>query len=416
MGPTTKLLRTQSDGRLVALAQAGHEAAFEAIVERYRRPLLRAGGRVLPESRAEDAVQQAFIAAWRALRRGDEVRELRPWLYRIMQNTALNALRVRGYDHSELEESLRVGEAPQDEIERRDVVRRTLAGLASLPERQREALLRTAVDGRSQAEVAAAMGLTDGAVRQLVHRARHSLRAAATALVPFPAVAWVASASTREPIPERVAELVAAGGAGGAGAMLAKAGTVAVVAGTAVGGGVALEQRDRPAPAKAAETRSGDGARETSRDRAVAVSVSEGDLRPAAAGREGHDGDGGSRGDDEERGGRADERRGSSRRGSGGSGDDDDDDSGSRHGSGERDDDEHESETDDDRSGSDHEDDEVDSSSSGPGSGDDELDDAEEPDEPDEPDSDSSGPGSGDAVEPSSDSSGSDSDEAELDD
>src|SRR3954453_14488701 len=74
--PSLTLLRTQSDDRLVALARVGHERAFEAIVERYRRPLLRAARRVLPEARAEDALQQALIAAWTALQRGDDGRDL----------------------------------------------------------------------------------------------------------------------------------------------------------------------------------------------------------------------------------------------------------------------------------------------------------------------------------------------------
>ena len=58
---STVLLRTQSDARLVALARTGHDRAFEAIVERYRRPLLRACRRILPEARAEDALQQALV-------------------------------------------------------------------------------------------------------------------------------------------------------------------------------------------------------------------------------------------------------------------------------------------------------------------------------------------------------------------
>src|SRR4051795_12276863 len=85
--PSSVLLRTQTDERLVVLARAGHERAFEAIVERYRGALLRASRRYLPEARAEDALQQAFIAAWSALQRGDEVRDLRAWLYRIVHNT-----------------------------------------------------------------------------------------------------------------------------------------------------------------------------------------------------------------------------------------------------------------------------------------------------------------------------------------
>ena len=106
ISPSVTLLRTQSDERLVALAREGHERAFDAIVERYRRPLLRHSRRLLPESRAEDALQQALVAAWTALQRGDDVRELRPWLYRIVQNTALNALRVNGYEYEELRETL----------------------------------------------------------------------------------------------------------------------------------------------------------------------------------------------------------------------------------------------------------------------------------------------------------------------
>src|SRR3954469_6385201 len=151
--PSLTLLRTQSDDRLVALARDGHERAFEAIVERYRRPLFRAARRVLPEARAEDALQHALIAAWTALQRGDEVRDLRAWLYRIVHNTALNQLRSRGYDYEELEAALRIADARGDELERRAVVRHTLASLAALPGRQREALLRTAVSGYSQEEV-----------------------------------------------------------------------------------------------------------------------------------------------------------------------------------------------------------------------------------------------------------------------
>src|SRR3954465_1704051 len=193
--PSSVLLRTQSDERLVVLARAGHERAFEAIVERYRGPLLRAARRYLPEARAEDALQQAYIAAWSAIQRGDEVRDLRAWLYRIVHNTALNQLRVSGYDYAELDEALRGSEAPDDELERRAIVRQTLTGLAALPERQREALLRVAIEGRSQDEVARELGVSEGAVRQLVHRARLTLRAAATAVIPMPIATWAAGAA-----------------------------------------------------------------------------------------------------------------------------------------------------------------------------------------------------------------------------
>jgi RNA polymerase sigma factor (sigma-70 family) len=255
--PTTVLLRTQTDERLAALAREGHERAFEAIVERYRRPLLRAARRVLPESRAEDALQHALIAAWKGLQRGDEVRELRPWLYRIVHNTALNQLRTSGYDYDELQESLRVADGPDDELERRAVVRQTLAGLAHLPDRQREALLRIAVEGRSQEEVARDLGLSHGAVRQLVHRARTTLRTAATAVMPLPLVTWVTSAAARsEPMTHRIGELTAGAGGAGTAAVLAKTGAVVVLAGGAVGGPAIVErQRDQASVPKAHSSR-----------------------------------------------------------------------------------------------------------------------------------------------------------------
>ena len=246
--PSSVLLRTQSDERLVVLARNGHERAFEAIVERYRGALLRAARRYLPDARAEDALQHAYLQAWSALQRGDEVRDLRAWLYRIVHNTALNQLRVGGYDYAELEESLRGGEAPQEEMERRAVVRQTLTGLAALPERQREALLKIAVEGRSQEEVAHALGVSEGAVRQLVHRARLTLRAAATVLVPMPLAEWAAAAGTSgagPPTAERIAELVAGAGAS---AFVTKAATVGVIATTAVAGPAIVTSRPDPPP------------------------------------------------------------------------------------------------------------------------------------------------------------------------
>jgi RNA polymerase sigma factor (sigma-70 family) len=325
--PSVKLLRTQTDERLVALAAAGHERAFEAIVERYRRPLLRHCRRYLPEARAEDALQQALVSAWSALRRGDEVHALRPWLHRIVHNTSLNALRAAGYDYEQLRDTLHGGGGPAELAERSAVVRQTLAGLAALPERQREALLQIAVEGRSQDQVAEELGLSHGAVRQLVHRARTSLRTAATALMPLPLAGWLAADDgARGDMVARVGELVA--GAGG-GATLAKAGAVAALAGGAVGGPVVADRiADGPRePARraaiAAPARADRGAVD-----AVATPASE---QPR---RSGDDGDrSGGRGGMERSDGSDDDRSGR-RRGdddddrSGNGGDDDDDRSG----------------------------------------------------------------------------------------
>ena len=220
---TVRLLATQSDVRLVDLARQGHERAFEALVLRYRRPLLGYCRRVLlPETRAEDALQQALLQAWLALQRGDEVRNARAWLYRIVHNTALNALRSSGYDYAELSEALSGADAPHEDLDRRIAVREALAGLAALPEQQREALLRTAVEGASHADAAAEMGVSEGALRGLVYRARASLRTAVTAVTPLPFATWAAGAA--EHSGGAVAELAVGGGSPGSLACSPRAG------------------------------------------------------------------------------------------------------------------------------------------------------------------------------------------------
>ena len=261
MGPSVsvRLLLTQSDARLVELARAGHERAFEALVERYRRPLLGYCRRLLlPHERAEDALQQGLLQAWLALRDGTEVRDVKPWLYRIVHHAALNMLRRSGYNYAELSETLSGAGAPAEDLDRRIAVREALAGLAALPEMQREALLRTAVDGRSYEEAAAALGLSEGAVRGLVHRARVTLRTATTALTPAPLLSWwLGSGSTDAPLASRLAEVGAGSGSAGVAGVLLKATAAAVTAGIVVGGVSASHRphvaRDRhshrPAPA-----------------------------------------------------------------------------------------------------------------------------------------------------------------------
>jgi RNA polymerase sigma factor (sigma-70 family) len=235
---SVRLLLTQSDARLVAFVHAGHERAFEALVQRYRRPLLGYCRRLLlsPE-RAEDALQQALMQAWLALRAGTEVGDVKSWLYRIVHNAALNALRVSGYDYCKLSESLSGADAPQEDLDRRIAVREALAGLAALPEMQREALLRTAVEGRTHQQVARDLGLSENALRGLVYRARSVLRATASALMPPPLVSWALSAGGRgAPLMERVAELGAGGGSAGVAGLLMKGGAVAVTASVLAGG------------------------------------------------------------------------------------------------------------------------------------------------------------------------------------
>ena len=172
------MLQGQSDRRLVELVRTGNQRAFEAIVERYRRPLLRYCRRLLPPARAEDAVQQAFLNAYIAMQRGDVELNLRPWLYRIAHNACLNALRENGWTHDQIEDVRRGTGSAQDVFERSQELRSVVAAVHMLPARQRQAMVLRELEGCSYDQIAARMRASDGAVRQLLNRARNTLRAA----------------------------------------------------------------------------------------------------------------------------------------------------------------------------------------------------------------------------------------------
>ncbi|MFL5840063.1 MAG: RNA polymerase sigma factor [Thermoleophilaceae bacterium] len=226
------ILACQSDERLVSLVRSGHERAFDAIVDRYRRPLLRHCRRILPESRAEDAVQQTFINAHASLVDSDDAVQLKPWLFAIARNASLNMLRQNGWNYEEIPLDFDGVPRPDQIFEQQAQLQQTVSALNDLPERQRSALVMREFEGRSYEEIALALGANDGAVRQLLNRARGALRTAATAVIPPPLVARIASASP--PDGRRAAEVL--GGLGAAG--VAKAGATALVAGTLVVGAV----------------------------------------------------------------------------------------------------------------------------------------------------------------------------------
>jgi RNA polymerase sigma factor (sigma-70 family) len=228
---SSAILACQPDQRLVKLARAGHERAFDAIVERYRGQLTHYCRRILPESRAEDAVQQAFINAHAALRRSDEPLQLKAWLFAITRNAALNMLRQNGWNYEQIPLDFDGVRRPDQVVEQRIELAQTVAALNELPERQRDALVMRELEGRSYDEIALALGANDGAVRQLLNRARVTLRHAASALIPPPLVAR-AAASMPPSDGRRIAEIV--GGLGAAG--VAKAGATALVAGSLVVG------------------------------------------------------------------------------------------------------------------------------------------------------------------------------------
>src|SRR3954453_3003074 len=190
---SSAILACQSDERLVKLVRAGHERAFETIVERYRKQLVRFCRRILPESRCEDAVQQAFINAHAALLGSDDPVQLKAWLYTITRNAALNMLRQNGWNYEQIPLDFDGVRRPDQVFEQRIELQQTVTALNELPERQRDALVMREFEGRSYDEIAVALSANDGAVRQLLNRARVTLRNAASLVMPPPLVARAAA-------------------------------------------------------------------------------------------------------------------------------------------------------------------------------------------------------------------------------
>jgi RNA polymerase sigma factor (sigma-70 family) len=224
-----RFLQTQSDEQLAALARAGHERAFEALVRRYRRPLLAYCRRIgSAGTNAEDTLQQALLQAWSAIRTGVEVRDPRAWLYRIVHNVAISNHRRPVLVPVEMRDTAGANGA-DFEAEQRMAAREALAGLAALPDLQREVMVGTAVDGMSHEELALALGLSSGAVRGLIYRARATLRAAAAAITPGPLISWALRSGSGPG--SGFYEALAGGGSAGIGGILVKGGAIAVTAG-----------------------------------------------------------------------------------------------------------------------------------------------------------------------------------------
>lgn len=399
LGPA---LRTQPDRRLVKLVREGYEGAFEEIVRRYRKPLDRFAAAIVG-NRFEDVTQDAFSKALLALRGTEAEIELRPWLYRIVRNTALNDLRDAPPAAEELGEALAGGQSAAVEAERHEEITELIERLRALPEPQRAAIVMRELEGLSHEEIAAALGVSGGAARQAIYRARLALRDGLGLLVPLPFLRMLfdhgAEAAAAGAGGAAAAAGVATAGGGGGGAALGglgaggalKAGVATALVAGSVGAGVAVQQeRDgkgtEPAAATAAQAPGG--------SEASGSGGSAGSSGPGSGSEAGDDRSGGGSGpggdDREDAGGRHSDDRGDDSpgrgRGRGRGGDDDSSRRSSDAGSDDRGDDSSGSDSSGPGSGStapspaaeppddDFDDDSIGSGSSGSGSSDDDLD------------------------------------------
>jgi len=180
------------DAEILDGLRAGDESSYERLVREYAPRLLAVAIRILDDrSEAEDALQEAFLSAFRALPSFDGRSRLSTWLHRIVVNAALTRLRRRArLPEVSVEELLPtflddghraspgsawggspVATAVSREI--RDEVRRSVA---RLPETSRNVLLLRDIQGLDTEEAAGVLGITPGATKVRLHRARQALR------------------------------------------------------------------------------------------------------------------------------------------------------------------------------------------------------------------------------------------------
>lgn len=177
------LLRLRSDEQLVDLFRAGSEEAFRAIHDRYQKRLFAYARQMLPGRQdAEDALQDVFVRAYSGLRSSDRELALRAWLFRIAHNRCIDELRKPSPPPPEVLQLVRpTSHDPLVEIDLRESLRRLVEDIRRLPEQQRSALLMRELGGMSYAELSASLGISLGAVKSLLVRARLTLAEASEA-------------------------------------------------------------------------------------------------------------------------------------------------------------------------------------------------------------------------------------------
>ncbi len=177
------------DAELVSRVQAGDKQAFDLLVIKYQRKIMRLLSRMIRDpAEIEDVAQEAFIKAYRALPqfRGDSA--FYTWLYRIAINTARNWLAANkrapstpsAFENEEGEtfnesDVLTDGSNPESEMASRQIAETVNKAINDLPEELRNAIVMREIDGMSYEDIAESMNCPIGTVRSRIFRAREAI-------------------------------------------------------------------------------------------------------------------------------------------------------------------------------------------------------------------------------------------------
>lgn len=182
--------RSDPDVLLMLRVRDGDRGAFDALIEKYRRPLVNVIARsVGRDGDAEDLAQDVFVRIYRAAPRYEPTAKFATWLYTIARRICLNhnrgqALR-RWFSLSPDNDSDDPTPEPMDprapdppaELERAELRRAVAAAVRSLPERLRFAVILRRYEELNYEEIAEILGCTVTAAKLRVHRANALLAA-----------------------------------------------------------------------------------------------------------------------------------------------------------------------------------------------------------------------------------------------
>lgn len=165
-------------GEAARRVRSGDTAAFQQIVDATNVRLVRLGARMLGSAiDAEDVVQEAYVKAYRALVSGefDGRANVSTWLYRIVTNQAIDAMRSRARRPRPTDTA---DESSSDlaSAEQKLALAELSDWMSDLPPEQRAALVLKAVEGMTSPEIAEVLQCSEGAVEQRLVRARAALR------------------------------------------------------------------------------------------------------------------------------------------------------------------------------------------------------------------------------------------------
>jgi RNA polymerase sigma factor (sigma-70 family) len=180
-----------TDSELVTQSLTGNRDAFGGIVARYQSLLCSLAYSATGSlSQSEDLAQETFVTAWKQLAELREPEKLRGWLCRISRNLTYDALRQQGREPSykaepldEVQETPALEPLPSDHTIRREEEAILWRSIERIPARYREPLVLYYREHQSVENVAAALGLSDDAVRQRLSRGRKLLHEGVLALV-----------------------------------------------------------------------------------------------------------------------------------------------------------------------------------------------------------------------------------------